>query len=143
MAILFIIIAFLILLVYSPYFLSILSSKAPAFEIRIQEELQAIVGQMSSDIWRNILTMLVGVLIMEALYFVFGWLLITHLVYRGFTLAFVSLELLHLSRTIYYLKPALEGRVPLEKLFVWKLERAVAMVFYTHAILGILLILWP
>jgi hypothetical protein len=132
-----------LLLLYSPYLLYILRGKAGEFEERIQEEVAASLDPILENPWRILLPVVAVALLAEAAYFISAWMVFDRVVFRGLTLGFILFELFHLGRTLWYLPGFATGRVKIDTLVSWPLERTSAIAFSIHAILGLLLIIWP
>lgn len=143
MRLLFIGLAASLLILYSPYLRYILSGKAGEFEERLQQEAVASLDSMPGNPWRVLMPVVVVALVLEAAYFVSAWMVFDRIVFRGITLGFASFEVIHLARTVWYLPGFVAGRVKVDTLINWDMERTSAIVFSMHAILGLLLIIWP
>lgn len=143
MRILFMIMAASLLLLYSPYLLYILRGKAEEFEGRLQEEVAASLDPVLENPWRILLPVVAVALLAEAAYFISAWMVFNRVVFRGITLGFILFELFHLGRTLWYLPGFATGRVKIDTLVSWPLERTGAIALSFHAILGLLLIIWP
>lgn len=143
MRILFMIMAASLLLLYSPYLLYILRGKAEEFEGRLQEEVAASLDPVLENPWRILLPVVAVALLAEAAYFISAWMVFDRVVFRGITLGFILFELFHLGRTLWYLPGFATGRAKIDTLVSWPLERTGAIAFSFHAILGLLLIIWP
>lgn len=143
MQILFIGLAASLLLLYSPYLWYILRGKAGEFEERLQEEVAASLSHILQNPWRILLPVVAVALLAEAAYFLSAWMVFDRVVFRGITLGFILFEVFHLGRTLWYLPGFATGRVEVNTLVNWPLERTSAVAFSIHAILGLLLIIWP
>ena len=143
MRILFAPLAVLLLILYSPYLLYILRGKAGEFEGLLQHEATASLAYLRENPWRVLVPVLVIAILLEAAYFVSAWLAFNLPVYRGITLGFMWFEVFHLARILWYLPGFVSGRVKAETLIIWPLERTSAVAFSIHAILGLILIIWP
>ena len=143
MQILFIALAVSLLILYSPYLWYILRGRAEGFESRLQQELMASLEFLRRNPWRTLLPVVGIALLLEAAYFVSAWVVFDRVVFRGITLGFVWFEVYHLGRTLWYLPRFISGGVKVDTLVSWALERTSAIAFSIHAILGLLLIIWP
>ncbi|MGE5544249.1 MAG: hypothetical protein ACM3UW_04685 [Bacillota bacterium] len=143
MRILFVALAVSLLILYSPYLWYILRGTAEEFESRLQQEVTASLEFLQSNPWRVLLPVVVIALLLEASYFVSAWLVFDRVVFRGITMGFVLFEVFHLGRTLWYLPGFISGRVKVDTLISWALERTSAIAFSIHAILGLILIIWP
>ena len=132
-----------LLLLYSPYLLYILQGKAGEFEGRLQGEVEASLSHILQNPWRVLLPVVVVALVLEAAYFVSAWMVFDRVVFRGITLGFILFEVFHLGRTLWYLPGFATGRVKADTLISWSLEQTSAIAFSIHAILGLLLLIWP
>lgn len=143
MRILFVSLAVLLLILYSPYLLYILRGKAGEFEGLLQNEATASLGYLRENPWRVLMPVVVIAILLEAAYFVSAWLTFNLPVYRGITLGFMGFEVFHLARILWYLPGFIAGRVKVDTLIMWPLERTSAVAFSIHAILGLILTIWP
>jgi hypothetical protein len=132
-----------LLILYSPYLLYILRGRAGEFESNLQQEVLASINYFLSNPWRVLMPVLVVALVIEAAYFASAWMVFDRWAFRGLTLGFAFFEMLHLGRTIWYLPRVVAGRIELDILISWGMERTSALMFSIHAILGLLLLLWP
>jgi len=138
----FVILAVSLLTLYSPYLVNILRGQAADFEERLQQEMLLALSDMENP-WRLLIPVIVVALALEAAYFVSAWLAVDRVAFRGLTLGFAVFEVYHLGRTGWFLRKFLRGSVGIDRLIVWSLERSSALVLSFHAILGLLLIIWP
>jgi hypothetical protein len=144
MTILFSILAACILLLYSPYFFSILTDRAAHLEQRLADEIVSIAEYVRSKpkAWPST-TVVAGLAVAtELAYFVSCFLVISNDVFQYLTLAFALFECIHISRTLRGFILFVGKKIPLEKFVRWKQERTVALLFYTHALIAIVLIIW-
>lgn len=143
MRILFIALAVSLFILYSPYLWYILRGRAGGFESRLQQELMASLELLQKNPWRILLPVVGIALLLEAAYFVSAWVIFDRVVFRGITLGFIWFEVYHLGRTMWYLPKVISGKAEVDTLVSWALERTSAIAFSIHAILGLLLIIWP
>lgn len=143
MQILFVALAILLLILYSPYLLNILRGKTGEFENRMQYEVTASFDYLRDNPWRVLIPVVVIAILLEAAYFISAWLTFKMVVYRGITLGFLGFEVFHLVRTLWYLPGLVSGRVKVDTLIIWPLERTSALAFSIHAVLGLILTIWP
>lgn len=134
--------AVLILLLYSPYFVYILAGKAKSFENLLTVEILLLKDRYASRPV-NWLLLLIPALLIEAAYFVLAYFALRDTPLLWLTAAFALLELYHLIRYLWHFGGFAAGRLPVDRFVSWRLERISTLVFYTHAVLGIILILWP
>lgn len=138
----FLLMAFIMLLLYAPYFFALLRGKAKSFELYISKEMTSEQNPFF-NMRSTVLFMALIAVIMDVLYFLGAWYAVDIQLFRWITLAFGGLEAFHVLRTLLFLYLYLQGKINWEKLFLWPLERTVALLFYIHAVLGVLLIVWP
>lgn len=143
MKILFYCAAALILFIYAPYFYYILSGKSTKFEDRLKIELQQLLAQIKAGAVRNVYPIIFLALMLEAAYFVSAWSSIDNIGFRWLTLAFAAFEVLHLARTVYFFRSFMRDKSGVERLIIWKLERFTVLVFFAHAIIGLVLLVLP
>lgn len=129
------IMAAIIFLVYSVYFVRIIKGNHQEFE---QELLAALADWMIStglaarrQMW--ILTALAVSL--EIAYFALTLLVMDNLLIIAFTGAFAVLETLHIFSAVKNFFKFFAGTIVLKELFEWRVERISAMVFFTHSFL--------
>ncbi|HPS90117.1 MAG TPA: hypothetical protein PLC35_09135 [Methanosarcina vacuolata] len=129
------IIAGLVFLLYSIYFVKIIQGQYRDFEMEILRSLADWIiarGVVSkTHIWSMLFLSLLG----EALYFTLTLMLIKNPFIVVFTALFIGLETFHLIRLAVSLKYFFTGKFLLSQIFDWKLERASALLFFTHSFL--------
>lgn len=135
MAIVLGILAAIVFLVYSLYFVHIIKGTYQGFE---QEMLTALADWMISvgaAARRQTWILVTAAVIMEAVYFVLTFLVMDNLLILAFTGALVLLETLHIFSTINNFSKFFKGTIVLKQLFEWRVERISAIVFFTHSFL--------
>lgn len=135
------IIAVIIFLLYSIYFLRIIVGNPHSFEEEILKSLAdwIIVKGISSRI--HIWVMFFVSLWAEILYFYLTLAFIQNPVMRILTVSLIFVEIYHITGLALSLKRFFQGRYRLSQIFNWRVERASAVFFFTHSILVIVIIL--
>lgn len=143
MSIVYISLAAIILIAYTPYFLAILAGKAERLESYIEHEFIIMIIDMQDEMPLSLQFIITTVVAVEVLYFFSTWMVFDYLAFRLLTLALTSFEAYHILRTIFMMRRFFANRAPLGAVFRWKLERAAAMLLCTHSTMGILLLVLP
>lgn len=143
MKILFFCTAAAILILYAPYFYYILSGKSTVFENRLKVELQQLLAQIKAGTLRNIYPVIFFAVLLETAYFVSAWSAVDNIGFKLITLLFAAFEVFHLGRTLYFFQSFMRGKSEAERLIVWGLERFAVLVFFAHAIIGMVLLVLP
>ncbi|NLV17572.1 MAG: hypothetical protein GXY50_10270 [Syntrophomonadaceae bacterium] len=138
MQVIFVVLAILILLLYSPYLLAIFRGRGEAFENLLQAEMSEALAVLLENPWRTLLPILAAALIFEAGYFISAWISVNLWGFRLFTSGFILFELFHVCLLIVSLFRYIRGQQEIESMIKWKLERFCALMFSAHAILGLL-----
>ncbi len=143
MKVLFFCTAAAILFLYAPYFYYILSGKSTVFENRMQVELHQLLAQIKAGTLRNIYPVILFAVLLETTYFISAWSAVGNMEFRWITLVFAGFEVFHLVRTMYFFQAFMRGRSEADRLIIWGLERSTVLVFFAHAIIGMVLLVLP
>ncbi|MDD4801447.1 MAG: hypothetical protein PHF24_00700 [Syntrophomonas sp.] len=137
MDIVLVILAGLIFIVYSSYFMKIITGDPSFFEV---EMLKALAGWIISKgtiskiyIWVMVLSSILA----EALYFWLTLVLISNPIMRSLTILLIAIEIYHFSKLALNLNRFFNGKDLLSQVFDWRLERTSAIFFFTHSFLVI------
>ncbi|MEA4924704.1 MAG: hypothetical protein VB084_05265 [Syntrophomonadaceae bacterium] len=134
------IIACLIFLLYSIYFISIIKGTTRGFELEILRSLAdwIIVKGVSARryIWVMFWTSLLG----EITYIYLSLAYIPNPVMRILTALVILMEIYHFIRIAIGLKRFFSGKYLLSQIFDWRLERASAIVLFTHSFLVLMIL---
>lgn len=136
------IIAAIIVLVYASYFFNILRSRPERFESFLLAGLADWMMEVKYASRSHMRWMLVFSIFLEAVYFVLVFLVINNLAFWILTGIFALFEIYHLSSMGLNMHRFFKGVLPLKDLFRWKTERASAILFFTHAFLVLVQLLW-
>lgn len=136
------IMAGLIVLLYSAYFIKIIKGNPQGFELEILRSLADwIISKGASTktyIWAMFSVSLLG----EAIYFYLTLSLIQNPVMRILTILIITLEIYHLTRIAVSLNRFFTGKYLLSQIFNWWLERTSAALFFTHSLLVLAVLLY-
>ncbi len=134
------IIACLIFLLYSIYFIRIIKGTTRGFELEILRSLAdwIIVKGASTrwHIWVMFWTSLLG----EIIYIYLSLIYIPNPVMRVLTALLILMEIYHFIRIAIGLKRFFSGKYLLSQIFEWRLERASAIVVFTHSFLVLMVL---
>lgn len=125
----------IIFIVYSIYFVQIIKGSQLDFE---QEMLAAFANWMietGAAARRKVRILIILSVALEIAYFVLTLLVIDNLLLITFTGAFIMLETIHLFSLIMNFIRFFAGTIVLKQLFIWRVERLSAMLFFTHSFL--------
>ncbi len=125
----------IIFIVYSLYFVQIIKGSQRDFE---QEMLAAFAGWMietGAAARRTVRILVILSVALEIAYFVLTLLVVDNLLFITFTGAFIMLETLHLFSLIMNFIRFFAGTIVLKQIFIWRVERLSAMLFFTHSFL--------
>jgi hypothetical protein len=130
-----VILAGLIFMLYTRYFLVIIKGEPQVFEMEIIKALAEWIiskGAVSKGyIWVMYFLSLVG----ELVYFWLTLVLISNPVVIYLTVLFIAIESYHLSRMAVSLNRFFTGKALLSQIFNWRVERASSILFFTHSFL--------
>ncbi len=132
--------AVVIILLYAIYFVKIIQGNTKGFELEILRSFaEWIINKGVSSkiyIWVILFLSLLG----EAAYFTLTLIFIQNLAMRLLTVIFVVFEIVHLTAIALNLNRFFSGKYLLSQVFNWRIERASASLFFTHALLIVLIL---
>ncbi len=132
----------IIFFVYSVYFIKIIKGTPEDFEGEILESLaEWMISKGSASKGQMWILLLLSVLL-EVAYFTLVFYGINNLTIIVFTLFFAVIELYHLAMLSHSLNRFFKGKIVIKKIFNWKFERLSAMLFFTHSLLILLLLIF-
>ncbi len=142
MGMILVILAGLICLLYTSYFVRIIKGDPQGFEVEMIKALAEWIitkGAVSKAyIWALFLLSLLG----ELIYFWLTLVLISNPVMMSLTVLFIAIEGYHLSRIAFSLNRFFTGRALLSQIFTWRVERASAILFFTHSFLVLAILIF-
>ncbi len=124
-----------ILFFYSFYFVRIIRGNPESFEGELLQALANWMVQKGSKVRGHLWMMLLLSFSLELLYFVLVFAVIKNMALLIFTGLFVIVEIYHLTSFGLSLVRFFRGDIKLKHLFNWRLERFIALIFYTHSLL--------
>lgn len=143
MSIIFIILAALMLLMYLPYILTILAGRPQRFEDYVKRELARLISELRDGAPRTMMVFITFALAFEISYFITAWFTVRVLAYQLITIGITCFEAYHILRTIFFITRFFTNRAPLGRIFNWIIERLAAVLLFSHALIGLLLLLVP
>lgn len=125
----------IILFGYSLYFGQIIKGGQQEFEQEMLTVLAGWIADTGAEAKRTLWILVILSVAMEIAYFTLTVLIVDNLLLLAFTGAFILLETLHLFSLINNFVRFFAGRIVLEQLFIWRVERISAVLFFTHSFL--------
>ena len=125
----------LLMVVYSIYFFNVLKGAPRAFEMQMLKALAHWMIARGPSSRRLVWLYYLLTIILEFVYFGMVFYLLSNPVIRIFSMFVVSFEILHVLLVGYNLSRFFGGHIPLKSLLKWPVERASAMLFFTHTFL--------
>ena len=142
MGVILVILAGLIFMLYSSYFIRIIKGEPQGFEVEMLQALAEWIitkGAVSKGyIWAMFFLSLLG----ELIYFFLTLVLIRNPVMIALTVLFIAIESYHLSRIAVLLNRFFTGKALLSQIFNWRVERASAILFFTHSFLVVIILIF-
>lgn len=129
------IMAGIIFVVYSLYFVRIIKGEPQVFELELLKSLAAWMIERGRASKTQLWLMYFLSLLLEIIYFILSFYLLTNPVLRLVTAAFVGVEVYHMSMIAVYFRRFFAGKTMISQLFNWPLERISATFFFTHSFL--------
>lgn len=133
-------IAVLIFLLYSVYFFKVISGNPQGFELEILRSLANWIIVKGASSKTNIWAIFFGSLLGELLYFYLTLVSIQNPVMRILTVILIFIEIVHLIRLAVNLHRFFNGKCLLSQIFNWRVERASAVIFFTHSFLVLIIL---
>ncbi|MEA1960144.1 MAG: hypothetical protein U9N81_02425 [Bacillota bacterium] len=137
------IMAAIIFLMYSSYFIHILKGQPQDFEMEILKALAGWMVQQGSSSKMKMWHMFGLSLLIELIYFLLAFIVLANPFMIYLTVAFVGFEAYHYSSLAVSFKHFFSGQTKISDIFNWKTERLSATLFYTHAMLVLISLLFP
>lgn len=125
----------LLMVIYFIYFFNILKGAPQAFEMQMLKALAQWMITQGPSSRRLIWIYYLLAMIFEFIYFAMVFYLLSNPVIRMFSMFVVSFEILHVLLVGFNLSKFFGGQIPLKALLRWPVERASAMLFFTHTFL--------
>lgn len=125
----------IILFGYSLYFGQIIKGGQQEFEQEMLTVLAGWIADTGAEAKKIVWILVILSVAMEIAYFTLTVLIVDNLLLLAFTGAFILLETLHLFSLITNFIRFFAGRIVLKQLFIWRVERISAMLFFTHSFL--------
>lgn len=129
------IMAGLIFLLYSVYFIHIIKGDAEHLERQMLKSLADWIIRKKAATRAYIWAMFAGSVLVEAVYFYLTLVWIQNPVMLSLTGLFILFEIYHLLGLGFNLAGFFRGQRLLSQIFNWGLERSSAILFFTHAFL--------
>lgn len=142
MSFMLVIMAVIILLCYSIYFVKIIQGSARGLELEVLKTLAEWIIRQGVSSKTYIWIMFFLTLLVEIVYFFLTFYLILNPVIRVLTILFIAFEVFHLAATATNLNRFFTGRYLLRQVFNWRIERTSAVLFFTHALLVLFVLVY-
>lgn len=126
------IIAGLLVLLYSIYFVRIIKGNPQAFEIELLKSLARWMIKKGRSSKGQLWLMFLLTLIMEIIYFTLVIVVISNAFMQFFTAMLAGVEVYHYLSTGLSFKRFFAGKSTITQLFNWRLERTSTVLFFTH-----------
>ncbi|MDD4170714.1 MAG: hypothetical protein PHQ94_00595 [Syntrophomonas sp.] len=134
------IMASLIFLLYSIYFVKIIKGEPQDLELEVIRSMADWIIVKGAATKTYLWAMFGGSLLAEAIYFYLVLVLIPNPTLRIMTAIFIPVEIFHLTRLALNLNWFFRGKYLLSQVFNWRLERFSALLFFTHSFLVLVII---
>lgn len=135
------IIAILIFSSYSIYFTRIIKGEPRVFEIELLKILATWMIKNGSKSKSGLGMLVLLSIIIEIIYFVLSFTLILNPVMQFITAFFAGVELYHIISITFSLKRFFSGQIIISQIFNWKVERSSAVLFFSHSLLILIILL--
>jgi hypothetical protein len=129
------IMAGVIFLLYSVYFVSIIRGNPEHLEMEMMRSLADWIIRTKASAKAYMWGMYAGSVLVEGLYFYLAIVYVPNPVMRILTGLFILFEINHLLALGYNLRRFFSGQNQLNQIFHWGRERSSAVLFFTHAFL--------
>ncbi len=137
-----VILAGLICLLYTGYFVKIIKGDPQGFERAMIKSLADWIITKGTVSKVYIWAMLFWSMVIVFLYFGLTLRLINNPFMRYLTSIFIAIESFHLSRIAITLGRFFAGKALLGQIFNWRVERASALLFFTHSVLVLAMLIF-
>jgi len=131
-----------ILAIYSVYFIRIIKGSPQEFEAEMLKAFAAWAVSRGAAMRGQIRLMLLSSVVLEAVYFILVFTVISNPAMLIFTAFFVGVEIVHLwmvSSTFYQF---FRGKIMIKEIFNWRMERISAVLYFTHCFLVLFSLIW-
>ncbi|PKM76258.1 MAG: hypothetical protein CVU90_13515 [Firmicutes bacterium HGW-Firmicutes-15] len=142
MGVILVVLAGIICLVYTSYFIRIMRGDPQGFEVQMIKALAEWIITKGAVSKRYIWAMFFLSLLVEMLYFWLTIVLINNPVMIALTALFIAVESYHLIRIAVSLNRFFIGKALLSHIFNWRVERASAIFFFTHSFLVLAILIF-
>lgn len=127
---------------YSVYFIRIIKGNPQTFEIELLRALAAWIVNTGKASKIQLWMMYIVSLLMEGIYFFLTFTLIKNLFMLGLTASFAGMETYHLITVAINLKRFFAGKSSITNILNWRIERISAVLFFTHSLLVLIILLF-
>ena len=134
------IMAVIIFLLYSVYFIMIINGSHKGFELEILRSLAEWIIVKGSSTKTYIWAMFSGSLLAELFYFYLTLVRIQNPVIIILTVIIIVIEIYHFTLIAVGLKRFFTGRDLLSQIFNWRVERASTILLFTHSFLVLIIL---
>lgn len=131
-----------ILAIYSVYCVRILKGSPQAFEAELLKAFAAWAISRGTAVRGQIRWMLFFSVVLEAVYFILVFTVISNPAMLIFTAFLVGVEVVHLWLVSSAFYQFFRGKTMLKEIFNWRMERISALLFFTHCFLVLFSLIW-
>ncbi|MGR6835134.1 hypothetical protein [Syntrophomonas erecta] len=131
-----------IFLLYSIYFIQIIKGSPGEFETDLLKSFAAWMIEKGPAARGQVWRMIGFSAILEIIYFVLVFTVISNPVMQMVTGFFTGVEVIHLSKVSLAFRRFFQGKSMLKEVFNWRIERLSAVFFFTHSLLVIFSLIW-
>ena len=129
-------------LLYSIYFVRIIKGKPQSFEMELLKSLARWMVKQGPRSKGQLWLMYLISLMIELIYFILVLLIISNPFMQFFTALLAGLESYHLLWMALSLRYFFTGKTRISQIFNWRMERISATLFFTHALLVLIILLF-
>lgn len=129
-------------LLYSLYFIRIIKGKPQSFEMELLRSLAQWMVQRGPHSKSQLWLMYMLSILVELIYFILVFLLIGNPFMQFFTALMAGVESYHLLWMALSLRQFFAGKTRISQIFNWRMERISAMLFFTHSMLVLVILLF-
>jgi len=131
--------AAVLLITYSIYFVKIIQGRPQEFELNLSNALQNWLQESKpTALWK----LLWASVLLEVIYFGLVFITVSNPVTLAMTVLIIVVETWHLLVVTINTRNFFAGRISSTGIFNWKLERISALGFFTHSLIVLLTLLW-
>lgn len=132
----------LLLLLYSIYFVRIIKGKPQAFEIELLKSMAQWMVQRGRASKGQLWLMYVLSVLIELTYFIMVFSLVSNSFMQFFTALLAGVESFHLLSVALSFRRFFASKSMITQLFNWRMERMSAVLFFTHSLLVLITLLF-